>query len=94
MESHKNELTLQQAIEIVRNAFVPLRCEVEGLSYGQGIRFRILGHDGQVVLNAARVMSAILSDPRELQVAMKNARGIVTSKGFTLTPWRLAVPPS
>ena len=82
-------LTLAQSIEIVRGAFAPLRCEVEGLSYGQGIRFRVLGHGGQVALNAGRLMTAILNDPKELATAMANARYVVTSKGFTLAPWSM-----
>jgi hypothetical protein len=85
-------LKLDQAKEIIRNAFQPLRCGVEDFDYEQKVKFRIFDEKDQPVLRMDDVKASIVCDSAKLKELLFEVRERLERKGLALNPWQFPVP--
>lgn len=66
-------LTLDQAAEILRGAFKPLHCGVEGFDYGQKVKFRVFDANDAPLLSMIEMKASQAQNPHDLKNAIQNA---------------------
>lgn len=85
-----DQLTIEEALDIIRSAFLPLRCVAESTDY-QYFRFRVFNDENNGILKAPKLTEADIGAPKALEKVILRARSMVEEQGFVLAPW--AMPP-
>jgi hypothetical protein len=81
------DLSVEQACEILRRAFAPLQCIAEPLPFGTGVRFRVLAPTAEDLVTWESIPLLIACNSAHLRDIIKATRTKVTAKGFQLEPW-------
>ena len=78
-------------VEVLENAFHPLRCTVSVSSAKQSVSFIILDSKGAQILRAAHRPGIEMRDPYSLHLTIDRVRSRLETQGFKINPWQ---PPS
>jgi hypothetical protein len=81
-------LELDAMVEVLENAFHPLRCSVSVSSAKQSVSFIILDSKGEQILRAARRPGIEMRDPYSLRLAIDLVRSHLETQGFKINPWQ------
>lgn len=85
-----DQLTQEEALEIIRSAFAPLRCVAEDTDYHY-FRFRVFNDGDDGILKAPKLTKADISTRKALAEVISKARSMVEEQGYALEPW--VMPP-
>lgn len=88
--SHKEALmsiSMEKAIEVLKSAFYPMRCEAEIWDYGQKIRFRVFDDDNKALLRMEDITKSQATDPDSLANLIGPARESLARRGHELQEW-------
>ena len=86
------EISVEDAVDIISNAFSPLHCGAEMFDY-RYIRFRIFDANDEGILRMERVTPDDYGFPKSLQSIIEHARSNLIRLGHSLNGWHMPSGP-
>lgn len=82
-------LTLDQAMTLTSEAFLPCGCVTSANPEEDSYGFTVMNSDGAEMMRVAAVPNSQYSDPQRLGEMLEQARLDVEDKGCRLEPWTM-----
>lgn len=83
-------ISQDQAIEILREAFAPLRCGVSASQlFGDEIRMRVVTDDERQIFSIDRIGPDSYGTLEDLQMFIVQLRADAANRGVQLDPWQM-----
>lgn len=83
------EISSETAVEILSQAFAPLRCVAEAFDYNHFVRFRVFGANDEALLRMPKLTGTSFGSVTGLAATIDAARSNLTNRGFALAPWQM-----
>lgn len=88
----QTEIPIDEATNILSNAFHPLHCGAENFDFDY-LRFRVFDTNDEAVLRMAKLTADDYGSPKALQNIIEHARANLQRRGFALDPWKMSQGP-
>jgi len=85
------DLTADQLVEAIENAFLPLECRVDLYDQARRLALNIVDINGEAVLPPSFWVASQLRKPHRVQARLASLRARVELEGYTLEPWAFPI---
>jgi hypothetical protein len=81
------DMTVEKAVSVIKNGFLPLECVVEVFDDGNKARFRVYNQDGRSVLSVSEVLVRRLQARYGIRGIIGKCRSRLRIRGYQLLDW-------
>lgn len=88
----KTKISTEEALDIIRSAFAPLRCIAEDVDYHY-FRFRVFNEEDDGILKAPKLSAGDIGTREALERVILQGRSNIEGQGIILEPWEMPPRP-
>lgn len=83
------DISAATAVQVLLQAFAPLRCAAETFDYDRFVRFRVFDANDEPLLRMDKLTPTDYGSGRSLETIINHARSRLVHRGLALAPWQM-----
>jgi hypothetical protein len=83
-----SRLPIEQALQIIQSAFLPLRCRAQAWGDGKKARFRVFDAADSALMRFPYLTKSQVTDPVQLEAILTESRRRLGVRGYRLNAWK------